>query len=76
MPSLPLKSQPGSFWLGAYLVAEAPLALIATFMEPIHRESILSYLLSSPMALFFAITISMVLGLVIGWVAHRIGLGL
>lgn len=76
MPRLPLKSQPGSFWLGAFLVAEAPLVVIATFMDSVQREQVVSYFLSSPTALFLAVSIIMVLGLLVGLLAHRLGLGL
>jgi ABC-type branched-subunit amino acid transport system permease subunit len=71
----PLFSQPGSFWLGAYMVAEAPLLLAASWMEPATRERIADAVLGSPVALLGVVVGAALLGLLVGWLAHRLGFG-
>ena len=71
----PLFAQPGSFWVGAYMVAEGPFLLAASFMEPAARDQMVDVMLGSPLALLAVAIAVAVAGLFVGWLAHRMGLG-
>lgn len=71
----PLFSQPGSFWIGAYMVAEGPFLLAASFMEPATREHIADMMLGSPLAMLGVVVAAAMAGLLVGWLAHRMGFG-
>lgn len=73
---LPLFSQPTSFWLGAFMVAETPVLLAASLIAPAARERVLESLFVSPVALGGALAGVVGLGLLVGWLGHRLGLGL
>lgn len=75
MSRLPLKSQPGSFWLGAYMVAEAPFGWMLALLEPAQRQSVVDRLLASPLLIACAVAVAIASGLLVGWVGHRMGIG-
>ena len=75
MPSSSLWSQPGSFWLGAFMLAEAPIGLVVAFLDVEHRIIVLDYLFSSPLTIVCAIVGVVAVGLLTGWLGHRLGLG-
>ncbi|NJD25831.1 MAG: hypothetical protein FIB06_10550 [Betaproteobacteria bacterium] len=71
----PLRSQPGDFWLGAFMVAEAPLLLGLGLLEPATREQLLAVALGSPLGLAGTVAAAIALGLATGWLGHRLGFG-
>jgi hypothetical protein len=71
----PLRSQPGDFWLGAFMVAEAPVLLGFGLLEPATRESLLAYAFGSPLGIAGTLATAIVLGLATGWLGHRLGFG-
>ena len=71
----PLFSQPGSFWIGAFMVAEGPFLLAASFMEPATREHIVDVMLGSPLSMLGAMVAAGMAGLLVGWLGHRLGFG-
>ena len=75
MPSSSLWSQPGSFWLGAFMIAEAPIGFVAAFLDAEQRIIVVDYLLSSPLTIVCATVGVVVVGLLTGWLGHRLGLG-
>lgn len=75
MSRLPLKSQPGAFWLGAYMVTEAPFGLVVALLESAQRQSLVDRLLASPLLIVCAVAVAIASGLLVGWAAHRIGIG-
>ncbi len=72
---LPLKSQPGSFWIGASLVAEVPFAVIAQFLSDRTREAIVGFVLSGPVGIVSALAVLVLSFLATAWLAHKAGLG-
>lgn len=71
----PLFSQPGSFWIGAFMVAEGPVLLAASFLEPATREHIVDVILGSPLAMLGVVVATAMAGLLVGWLGHRLGFG-
>jgi hypothetical protein len=75
MQSAPLFSQPGSFWLGSFLVAEALMTLPTWFLTDAQREYIVGFALFSAPGLALTISTTVALGLCVGWIGHKLGLG-
>lgn len=70
-----LWSQPASFWLGAFLVAEVPVALAGALLGEALRARILAFVVSGPFGLLCAALFTLGCGLAVAWVGHRLGLG-
>ena len=73
--SFPLFSQPASFWIGAFLLAEVPVGAVAWFLAPATKERIFSWVFSSPLGIFAVFGTALILGLIVGWLGHKLGLG-
>jgi hypothetical protein len=73
--NLPLRSQPGSFWLGAALVAEAPFTVAALLLSASTKESIISFFMSSRFGVLMLLATVTTILLLIAWLGHRAGLG-
>jgi hypothetical protein len=71
----PLFSQPGSFWIGAFMVAEGPVLLAVSFLEPATREHLGDVVLGSPLAMLGVVVVAGMAGLLVGWLGHRLGFG-
>jgi hypothetical protein len=48
---LPLKSQPGSFWLGATMVSEVSFAALARFLSGNRKETIIDFIMSGALGI-------------------------
>ncbi len=70
-----LGSQPGQFWLGAFMAAEAPLCLVVMMLPDTRRAALLGWVLSGPTTLLLSIGVLTALGVLVGFVAHRLGCG-
>ena len=70
-----LLQQPGSFWLGAGLVAELPAAVAISLLPQDVRETILQSVLTSWAGAGAAVAAVALLFLAVAWTGHRIGLG-
>jgi hypothetical protein len=71
----PLLHQPGSFWIGAALVAEAPAALVI-WMLPTHtKEVLIEFFMSGPWGIACALAIALTLFLATAWAGHKLHLG-
>jgi hypothetical protein len=70
-----LWSQSGSFWIGAFMLAEMPLGLLFTFLPQQQRDILANYAFFTPLGIAATITFAVALGLAVGWVGHRLGLG-
>ena len=75
MQGASLWSQPASFWLGSFLVAEAPVVLLLSLLPEGRREAMLSFALFSAPGIIITISATVALGLAIGWVGYKLGLG-
>jgi hypothetical protein len=75
MPHSSLRSQSGSFWLGAFMIAEAPVGLVISFLDTDRRCAVVDYVFSSPLAFVCALIVLASLGLFAGWLGHRLGFG-
>ena len=71
----PLFSQPGSFWIGAFMVAEGPVLLAVSFLEPVTREHFVVVILGSSLAMLGVVVAASMAGLLVGWLGHRLGFG-
>lgn len=71
----PLSAQSASFWLGAYMVAEAPALLALSLLDSATQERLMDAILGNGWALLVAIVVIVALGLLVGWLAHRLGFG-
>lgn len=72
---MPLFSQSGSFWIGAFMVAEGPVLLAASFLEPATREHLADVILGSTLAMLGVVVAATMAGLLVGWLGHRLGFG-
>lgn len=68
-------SQSGQFWLGAFMVAEAPLSLVVILLPEIRRAALLGWVLSGALNKLLAVSILVLLGILVAFVAHRLGWG-
>ena len=59
----------------AIMLAEAPIGLVVAFLDVEHRIIVLDYLFSSPLTIVCAIVGVVAVGLLTGWLGHRLGLG-
>jgi hypothetical protein len=75
MQSASLWKQPASFWVGSFLVAEAPAALLLSLLPEERRESLLGFAFFSAPGLAITISATVALGVAVGWVALKLGLG-
>ncbi len=57
------------------MLAEAPIGLVVAFLDVEHRIIVLDYLFSSPLTIVCAIVGVVAVGLLTGWLGHRLGLG-
>jgi hypothetical protein len=73
---LPLWSQPGSFWIGAGLIAGLPYDVIALFLSAQTKEAIMNFIFSGPIGIVTALAVVVGSLLLTGWIGHRAGLGL
>jgi hypothetical protein len=70
-----LRDEPASFWIGAGLVAEAPLMLSAGFLSgPVCKDSAALHFLCPP-PLWPLLCGLVVWFLLVAWVGNRLGLG-
>ena len=58
------------------MVAEAPVVLAVSFLEPATKEHIVATLFGSPTSLLGVALGTALLGLFVGWLGHRLGFGL
>lgn len=72
---LPLCAQPGPFWIGVGLVAEAPFVLTLLFLPDSAKLAILEFTTSWPLGVFTSISLLVACYFLTAWVAHRLGLG-
>lgn len=74
-PRAPLFSQPASFWIGAGLVAEAPLAALAYWPPADIRQRLVAAVIES--AAWSVVAVLAVIAVYLGtaWLGHRLGLG-
>lgn len=72
---LSLAAQSASFWLGAYMVAEAPALLALSLLDPATQERLMDAILGNGWVLLVAIVVILAWGLLVGGVAHRLGFG-
>ena len=70
-----LSAQSASFWLGAYMVAEAPVLLALSLLDPATQGRLMDVILGNGWALLGAIVVMVASGLLVGWLAHRLGFG-
>lgn len=75
MAKFPLRSQSAAFWLGVFMIAEAPIGIAILALSQERRASLLDYLFGNPIAALCALIALIGLGLMVGWLAHRLGLG-
>lgn len=57
------------------MLAEAPIGLVAALLDAEHRIIVVDYLFSSPLIIFCATVGVVAVGLLTGWLGHRLGLG-
>ena len=74
--NLPLRSQPGSFWLGVALVSEAPFTVIALFLSESTKEAVINFIMSGPLGVISMLVVLSVSLFLTAWLGHRAGLGL
>ena len=70
-----LWSQSGQFWLGAFMVAEVPVGIAISNLPDGPRAELQDWVLGSVWAMVLAVAFLIASGIVVGWVAHRLGLG-
>lgn len=70
-----LWSQSGQFWLGAFMVAEAPLSLVVMMFPEITRVALLDWVFSGALTMLLSIGMLIALGILVGLAAHRLGWG-
>lgn len=75
MPHNSLRSQSGSFWLGAFMLAEAPVGLVISFLDIDRRWAVVDYVFSGPLTFVCALLALASLGLFAGWLGHGLGFG-
>jgi hypothetical protein len=56
-------------------MAEVPVVLALMSIDPTRRTEALDYVFDRPVLIVVAIFASVALLIVVGWVAHRLGLG-
>lgn len=71
----PLRAQSAQFWLGAFMVAEALLSLLALLLPEATRQTILDWAFSGTASLLLTLGMLTVPGLVVGFIAHHLGWG-
>ena len=57
------------------MLAEAPVGLVIAFLDLEQRLIVVDYLFSSPLTIFCTVVVVVSLGLLTGWLGHRLGLG-
>ncbi|RYY86595.1 MAG: hypothetical protein EOO15_14120 [Chitinophagaceae bacterium] len=70
-----LWSQSGSFWIGAFMLAEMPLGVLFAFLPRQQRDILANYAFFTPLGIALTITSAIALGLTVGWAGHRLGFG-
>lgn len=71
----PLRSQSGTFWLGAFMTAEGVAAAVVGLLPADTRRHVLDVALSSTGGRMLLVTTPLLFGLAVGWLAHRLGWG-
>ena len=57
------------------MVAEAPIGIAIWLVSPERRDGLRDFLLGTPIAALCAALLLIGLGILVGWLAHRLGLG-
>ena len=70
-----LWTQSGQFWLGAFLVAEAPLSLVVVMLPEATRAALMDWVFSGALTMLLSIGLLTALGILAGFVAHQLGAG-
>ncbi len=68
-------SQSGQFWLGAFMVAEAPLSLVVMLLPEMTRVALLDWMFSGALTMLLTVGMLIMLGILVGVAAHRLGWG-
>jgi hypothetical protein len=67
--------QSSAFWVGAGLIAEAPVVLALSSIDENRRAAAFDYALERPAIIVLVIVVVLILPVLVGWAAHRLGLG-
>ncbi len=70
-----LWSRSGQFWLGAFMVAEAPLSLIVMVLPDAARIDLLAFVFRDALTMVLAAGVLIAPGILVGLIAHRLGWG-
>ncbi len=70
-----LWTQSGQFWLGAFMVAELPVGIAITALPDATRTELLEMVLGNGWITILAVAVLIGSGLLVGSVAHRLGVG-
>lgn len=70
-----LWSHSAQFWLGAFMVAEAPFTLAVMMLPETARRALLDWGFSGALPLLLSIGMLVLSGLLVGITAHRLGWG-
>lgn len=67
--------QPGSFWIGAALVAEVPLAIAGAYLPAGSCERLIGRITDCPPPLWLIIGVATLCFLLVAWLGYILGFG-
>lgn len=70
-----LWDEPAGFWLGAGMVAEAPIVLVTWLMPAGSCNAILGRVIDCPPPIWFLCLIALISYFLVAWGGHKLGLG-
>jgi hypothetical protein len=69
-----LWNEPASFWIGAGMVAEAPIMLIS-WIDPDGSCAVLGRFIECPLSIWSICVLGLISYFFVAWTAHKLGLG-